>query len=194
MASIAISVGLVALQIGLQFLVAPKPQDTEGPRLGDKRVMSSAPGTPILLNFGKNRIAGNVIWATDKEEIRTVRKVGGKGGRSSTNTTYAYFANFALGFCEGIGVEIEADQLAVRSGRFEDGAAMAAASERSVNHHRSWLQVQMAEALGHEHWLVVSVCHGSTTPPAYGSCQGGGGGLSTGNHREREDVGVPQNT
>jgi hypothetical protein len=46
-----------------------------------------------------------VIWATQLEEVITKKNndaIGGKGlGSKSTTTTYSYFANFAVGLCEG---------------------------------------------------------------------------------------------
>jgi hypothetical protein len=49
------------------------------------------------------RIGGNIIWATDfREETRTTRQGGGKGGGPSVRTTeYLYYASFAVALCEG---------------------------------------------------------------------------------------------
>jgi hypothetical protein len=47
------------------------------------------------------RLAGEIIWATDFEEVRRTEKQGGKGGPQVTTTEYSYFANFAVGLCEG---------------------------------------------------------------------------------------------
>jgi hypothetical protein len=76
----------------------------KGPRLTDLRVMASSEGAPIPRLWGSMRIAGQVIWATDFEEKRTTEREGGKGGGGSRGTkvrTYSYFANFAVGLCEG---------------------------------------------------------------------------------------------
>jgi hypothetical protein len=80
----------------------------QGPRLANLAVMSSTEGAPIPRVYGRVRIAGQVIWATDFEEdvtTTTQSSGGGKGmgGGSSTTTTttYTYFANFAVGLCEG---------------------------------------------------------------------------------------------
>jgi hypothetical protein len=49
-----------------------------------------------------------VIWATPLEEVATSDTVptdGGKGlggGPTTTTTTYSYFANFAVGLCDGV--------------------------------------------------------------------------------------------
>jgi len=91
----------------------------EGPRLSDLQVMASTEGASIPRAFGRVRLSGQLIWATDFEEdiVETVTEStatasggggkGGGGGGSSTTTTrtttieYRYFANFALGLCEG---------------------------------------------------------------------------------------------
>jgi hypothetical protein len=70
-----------------------KPKGRQGPRLGDLSVQTSAYGTQIPKVFGRMRVAGSVIWATDLEEHR--KKSGGGKGRPST-TTYNYSASFAV--------------------------------------------------------------------------------------------------
>jgi len=52
------------------------------------------------------KIGGQVIWATEFEEERSVEKRGGGGGKSTGGPTvktvrYSYFANVAIGLCEG---------------------------------------------------------------------------------------------
>jgi hypothetical protein len=77
----------------------------KGPRLDDLRVMSSSEGAPIPVVWGRARLSGQVIWATEmEEEITTSGQTGGKGadgGGSSAATEYSYYANFAVGLCEG---------------------------------------------------------------------------------------------
>ncbi len=78
---------------------------TEGPRLVSLEVMGSSEGAAIPRVYGRARISGQVIWATKLEEVISTRSEsagGGKGGGPRvTTTSYAYFANFALGLCEG---------------------------------------------------------------------------------------------
>jgi len=94
-------------------------QTREGPRLRDLDVMVSTEGAPIPRVYGRARIAGQVIWATALEEQITTRTEttggggggGGKGGGgggggasqpvTTTTTTYSYYANIAVGLCEG---------------------------------------------------------------------------------------------
>jgi hypothetical protein len=77
----------------------------EGPRLATLDVMGSTEGAAIPRVYGRARISGQVIWATKLEEVISTRSEsagGGKGGGPRvTTTTYAYFANFAVGLCEG---------------------------------------------------------------------------------------------
>ena len=76
----------------------------EGPRLGSLRVMSSEEGSPIPVVYGRIRIAGQVIWASNLIEVATTntQSASGKGGGATNSSTeYSYFANFAVGLCEG---------------------------------------------------------------------------------------------
>ena len=54
--------------------------------------------------YGRMRLGGNIIWATDfREETRTTIQGGGKGGGGPkvTTTEYLYSASFAVALCEG---------------------------------------------------------------------------------------------
>jgi GTA TIM-barrel-like domain/Putative phage tail protein len=84
----------------------------EGPRLSDLEIMASTEGAPIARVYGRARLSGQVIWATHLDEVVTTRTQttgggGGKGGGggggtvTTTTTTYSYFANLAVGLCEG---------------------------------------------------------------------------------------------
>ncbi len=77
----------------------------QGPRLSDLGVMASTEGAPIPRLYGRARLNGEVIWATQLEEVVDTRTEGGGGkggsGGGTTTTTYSYFANFAVGLCEG---------------------------------------------------------------------------------------------
>ena len=81
-------------------------RSVDGPRLADLDVMASTEGAPIPRLYGRARLSGEVIWATQLQEVVSTRtdSGGGKGGGSGgsvTTTTYSYFANFAVGLCEG---------------------------------------------------------------------------------------------
>lgn len=85
-------------------LFGTQGRDAKGPRLDDLRVMSSSEGAPIPAMWGRARLSGQVIWATDFEEdiTTTEQDSGGKGGDTGSEITeYSYFANFAVGLCQG---------------------------------------------------------------------------------------------
>jgi len=93
----------------------------DGPRLSDIQVMGSSEGAPIPRAFGRARLSGQLIWATDFDEdivetvtesTATASSSGGKGGsgggggtttqtQRTTTIEYRYFGNVALGLCEG---------------------------------------------------------------------------------------------
>ena len=84
---------------------------TYGPRLKDLDGISATEGAPIPRLYGRARLGGQVIWATRLEEEITTSSTkprGGKGGigggakgKASIETTYRYYANVAIGLCEG---------------------------------------------------------------------------------------------
>ncbi|MGI8527342.1 MAG: baseplate multidomain protein megatron, partial [Pseudolabrys sp.] len=87
-------------------LFGPGPQKQEGPRLDNLHVQASTEGAPIPEIAGRARLAGQIIWATKFKEVAKTESSGGggKGGGGSTveTTTYTYYANFAVGLCEGV--------------------------------------------------------------------------------------------
>ena len=75
---------------------------SEGPRLGNTRIMEADEGAGIARIYGTARVAGQVIWTTRFEEASQTDRQGGKGGTPKTETTtYSYFGNVAIGLCEG---------------------------------------------------------------------------------------------
>ncbi len=85
------AIGAIVGQAADQALFAPKAR--HGPRLGDLAVQTSSYGTQIPKLFGRMRVAGTVIWATDLIE-RRASSGGGKGRPRTVN--YSYSANFAV--------------------------------------------------------------------------------------------------
>ena len=74
----------------------------QGSRLTDLQVQESREGAPIPRVFGRVRLSGQVIWATEFEEVTTEEEQGGKGGGPTTTTrNFSYFGNFAVALCEG---------------------------------------------------------------------------------------------
>ena len=89
-AALGMSGGSLGWAIGgaLGGLLAPG-QKSQGPRLGDLSVSTSAYGTPIAYVQGTPRVAGHVVWASDLREIATTTSQG-KGGGGSQYTSYTY--------------------------------------------------------------------------------------------------------
>ena len=97
--------GAIAGNIIDQKLFGPGNKHVSGPRLNDLRVMASEEGASIPRLWGRMRFAGQVIWATNFEEVSstTTQKSSSKGsGPKTTTTDFSYFANFAIGLCEGV--------------------------------------------------------------------------------------------
>ena len=79
-------------------------QRIEGARLDALRITSATEGAVIPRLYGRMRIGGNIIWATDfREETKTTTQGGGKGGGGGKvkTTEYLYYASFAVALCEG---------------------------------------------------------------------------------------------
>jgi len=96
------AVGAVAGYALDQSLFAAE-RTVESGRLSDLDVQTSREGAPIPRVYGRVRVTGEMIWATRfEEEVREDDAEGGKGGSSETTVKqFRYFANFAVGLCEG---------------------------------------------------------------------------------------------
>jgi hypothetical protein len=90
--------GALAGRVIDQAIFGQKTISTPG--LDGARIASADEGSPISRLYGTMRIAGNLIWATRFEEEITSERQGGKASSSSVETRN-YYANFALGLCEG---------------------------------------------------------------------------------------------
>src|SRR5512145_226730 len=88
------------------FGAAGQSRALNGPRLTELRVTGSSEGAPIPRLYGRARIGGQIVWATDFEEevVTTSQSGGGKGGAlgpQSKTTEYRYYASFAVALAEG---------------------------------------------------------------------------------------------
>jgi hypothetical protein len=85
-----------------QALLSPTRTVT-GARLSTARIPGADEGASINRVYGTARIGGTLIWATRFEESVTVERQGGKGsgGGGTKVETFQYFANLAIGLCEG---------------------------------------------------------------------------------------------
>ncbi|MCZ4075451.1 baseplate multidomain protein megatron [Agrobacterium sp. LMR679] len=72
-----------------------------GARLSTARIPGADEGAAINRLYGAARIGGTLIWATRFEESVEVQRRGGKGNRGPKVETFRYFANVAIGLCEG---------------------------------------------------------------------------------------------
>jgi hypothetical protein len=89
------------------FGASGRGRSVDRPRPPDLHVTASTKGAAIPRVYGRARVGGQLIWATNLEEqidsASAAGSGGGKGGRSSNSnsSTYTYFANIAVGLCEG---------------------------------------------------------------------------------------------
>lgn len=90
--------GLIDQQLGL----APA-RKLVGPRLDNLKVQDSRYGAGIPLIFGKARVAGQVIWASDLIETTQEESVGGGkgGGGGASSVRYSYSVNCAIAIGQG---------------------------------------------------------------------------------------------
>ncbi len=66
-------------------------QRIEGARLDSLRITSATEGAVIPRLYGRMRLGGNIIWATDFSKAVNTTSSGGKGGgRQVTTTEYIY--------------------------------------------------------------------------------------------------------
>ncbi|MCE9650566.1 MAG: glycoside hydrolase/phage tail family protein [Parvibaculum sp.] len=85
-------------------LFGPAVASAQGPRLSDLQVLASTEGAAIPRLYGRARLAGQVIWATNfREHSSTTTSGGGKGGGGggTSVTEYSYTVSFAVALCEG---------------------------------------------------------------------------------------------
>lgn len=82
---------------GLLFGETPQTQVATG---ADIRLQGSSEGAPIPRLYGWGRITGNIIWATELEEV-TTETAGGKGSSPPAERETTILASFAVGLCEG---------------------------------------------------------------------------------------------
>ena len=106
-ATIGSQIGALAGSVIDQALFGASGQSRQvtGPRLSDLRVTASTEGAAVPRIYGRARVGGQVIWATDFEEEIATSKAGGGGklggGSAGRQTEYRYFANFAVALAEG---------------------------------------------------------------------------------------------
>jgi len=99
-------IGWTAGVLAANYIFAPEGPEirSEGARLEDLRVTSSAYGLDIPKVYGSYRISGNIIWALPLSETRhEERQEEGKGGGGSSSVSiwYTYKGTWAMALCDG---------------------------------------------------------------------------------------------
>ncbi len=99
------AIGAVAGYAMDQTLLGKRSHHSQGHRLESLQVQASTEGAPVPKVYGRSRLAGQIIWAPEFEEFSSTQSQGGgKGGSRSggaSQTSYSYYASFAVGLCEG---------------------------------------------------------------------------------------------
>lgn len=95
-ATIGRALGALAGSVVDQALFAEKPQTVPG---ADIRMSGSAEGGAVPRLYGWGRLAGNIIWATELEELAS-EDSGAKGTQPQPEAR-EIVASFAVGLCEG---------------------------------------------------------------------------------------------
>jgi hypothetical protein len=75
-------------------------QTIEQEAVGDLRIQTAQYGIPIPFVIGMQRVAGNVIWASEKRTYDIKTKSSGKGG-GPTVVTKGYRQDLAILICQG---------------------------------------------------------------------------------------------
>ncbi|MDP1730725.1 MAG: glycoside hydrolase/phage tail family protein [Devosia sp.] len=94
-ATIGRALGALAGSAVDSMLFAERPEPMAG---ADIRLQGSTEGGPVPRLYGWGRLTGNIIWATELEELN-VESAGAKGTTQSGETGIA--ASFAVALCEG---------------------------------------------------------------------------------------------
>ncbi len=104
-------VGQAAGALGGALLQPGAPAQTRlhvGPRLARIAGVTSMEGAPVPRLYGRARLGGQMIWASRFYEQTNVAFIPGYGGKASgaaqpatIDVAYSYYANFAIGLCEG---------------------------------------------------------------------------------------------
>ena len=96
--------GAIAGNIRRPAALRPRHRTSQGPRLNDLRVMASDEGAAIPRLWGRMRISGPGDLGQQFRGGRRRpprRRPRPRAGRNRKTTDYSYFANFAVGLCEG---------------------------------------------------------------------------------------------
>lgn len=82
-----------------QRLLGAGSEAIEVGRIDRFRLMGASEGSSVPQLWGRMRVAGQVIWATEFQE--NTRSSGGKGAPRPKTTQYSYSVSLAVALCEG---------------------------------------------------------------------------------------------
>lgn len=138
-----IFLGMTGAQLGWavggivgNMLFAPTVK-SHGPRLDDLKVTISSYGANLPYLIGAGRIAGNVVWASEKREIATTTSQGKGGGAESTTYTYEADVLFELteNVCEAL-LAVYSDGKLIWTGDSSSPSSSIMASDTVVHWNR----------------------------------------------------------
>ncbi|HSF96886.1 MAG TPA: hypothetical protein VLA52_17810, partial [Thermohalobaculum sp.] len=99
--ALGLQAGWVLGQLGARALGLGVTEETrEGPRIAEFRITNSSYNADLVTVDGAWRVDGHLIWLGAVREVAVTEEIGGKGGPSVSSTTYQYYADFAVAFCE----------------------------------------------------------------------------------------------
>jgi hypothetical protein len=84
-----------------QRIMGQGADPVETGRVDRLRIMGAGEGDPVARIHGRMRVAGQVIWATQSEEV-VATSGGGKGAPRSVRRDYSYRVSLAVALCEGV--------------------------------------------------------------------------------------------
>ncbi len=82
-----------------QRLLGAGAEPVEVGRVDRFRLMGASEGAGLPLVYGRTRLGGQVVWATQFQEIR--KRSGGKGAPKPEVTEFSYSVSLAVALCEG---------------------------------------------------------------------------------------------
>ncbi|WP_101340377.1 glycoside hydrolase TIM-barrel-like domain-containing protein [Cereibacter azotoformans] len=96
------AIGSTVGQMIDQRLMGAGSQTVRTGRIERFRLMGAGEGAAVAQIFGRNRVAGQVIWASRFLESQSESSSGGKGGGPRTTVvSYSYSVSLAVALCEG---------------------------------------------------------------------------------------------
>jgi hypothetical protein len=82
-----------------QALFPTQLPTVEGPKIADQAITTSAIGAAWPWVFGKDAVAGNVLWADRLINHKHTEEAGGKGGPTQKQVYYTATRSYAVGLC-----------------------------------------------------------------------------------------------